>query len=194
MGGARCSVKNTLMNASIALIRGVNNVGARPVKMEVLRELCASLGCREVRTWLQSGNVVFRCAKKDAAKIRTRIEEAVEEQFGFRARVTVRTAAELKSVVEGNPFPEYAVRAPDRFLVYFLYDDPGEERRALVRAMKVAPQEIALAGREIYVWYPAGVAESTLRWGAIDKALGVQGTGRNWNTVTKLLAMAEGLG
>jgi uncharacterized protein (DUF1697 family) len=169
----------------------VNVGGNRMMKMEALRGLCSSLKCTEVQTYVQSGNLLFRSAVNDMAKLGKRIEDGIEETFGFRVPVMLRTPDDLRKVIERNPFPEYARAEPGKLLVNFLYLDPGEERRQAARAMRFDPEELRFEGREIYIYYPVGPGLSKLRWAPIDKALGTVGTGRNWNTVVKLLEMAE---
>jgi uncharacterized protein (DUF1697 family) len=181
------------MTAMIAMLRAVNVGGKNMIRMESLRMLCTSLGCSDVRTYVQSGNVVFRYPGKDAGKLAASMEGGIEQTFGFRVPVMLRTTAELRRVVEGNPFAFYAESAPAKLHVNFLYTDPGESRREVVRAMPIAPEELRIIGRELYVYYPQGAGQSKLRWAPIDKALGTQGTARNWNTVMKLLEMAEAL-
>lgn len=180
------------------MLRGVNVGGNNKIKMEDLRALCADLGCSDVQTYVNSGNAVFRSpAKGGSAKDRDalgkRIEAAIETTCGFRTPVVLRSAEELRRVVKGNPFPAYALSAPGKLHVNFLYADPGEARRQAVRAMKFDPEELRLDGREIYIYYPEGAGQSKLRWSVVDKALGTSGTARNWNTVLKLLEMAERL-
>jgi uncharacterized protein (DUF1697 family) len=181
------------MGVMVAMLRGVNVGGKNPVKMETLRAMCSSLGCTDVATYVQSGNVVFRTRERSLPAMTKRLEAAIEKEFGFSAAVTLRTAADLRRVVAANPFPEQAKSEPGKLLVTFLYDDPGDARRETVRAMKFEPELVRIEGREMYTYYPLGQGQSKLRWGPIDKALGTSGTARNWNSVTQLLAMAESL-
>ena len=181
------------MAVMVAMLRGVNLMRTRRMKMETLRAMCGSLGCSDVATYVQSGNVVFRTKERSLTAMTKRLEAAIETEFGFSVAVTVRTAADLRKVIAANPFHEQAKHAPGKLLVTFLYDDPGETRRSLVRAMAIAPEQVWLEGREVYTYYPLGQGQSKLRWGPIDKALGTSGTARNWNSVTQLLAMAEAL-
>jgi uncharacterized protein (DUF1697 family) len=181
------------MTAIIAMLRSVNVGGNNIVKMETLRQVFTSLGCADVQTYVQSGNVVFRHAGKATGKLAARIEDGFEQQFGFRVPVMLRSLDELQRTVERNPFPGYAHSAPAKLHVNFLYTDPGDTRREVIRSMPTAPEELRIEGREIYVYYPEGAGQSKLRWAPIDKALGTQGTARNWNTVLKLLEMAEAL-
>ena len=175
-----------------AMLRGVN-LGKRRMKMEALREVFTASGCSDVQTYVQSGNVVFRHPEKRAAKLSPQLEAVIEAHFHFAAPVALRTTAELQQVAAFNPFPAQAQTEPNKVQVMFLYQDPGEPKRQLVRAMNTAPDELRLQGQEIFIYYPAGQGLSKLKWPPIEKALGTSGTARNWTTVRTLLVMATAL-
>jgi uncharacterized protein (DUF1697 family) len=177
----------------IALLRAVNVAGHNMVKMDALRELCESLGLREVQTYLQSGNVVFRTEVKDLVRLQKRIEDAIEKSFGFRTGVMLRSSAELKDVVRKNPFAKRSGIEPNKLLVSFLTSEPGPESKERIAQIKVGPEELHLDGRELYIYYGGGIGTSKLTPAVLESALKVPGTGRNWNTVTKLLEIAEKL-
>lgn len=180
------------MTVAISLLRGVNVGGRHMVKMEVLRTLCESLGHRNVQTYVQSGNVVFHTRRNDAGAIERQVEDAIEKRFGFRPDVMVRTSAQLRDVMARNPFVPRNLD-PARVLVYFLKDEPTREAYEKTCALQADPEELRLSGRELFLHYPNGVGKSKLPLARVEKALGTSGTGRNWNTVTKLMAMAEAL-
>jgi uncharacterized protein (DUF1697 family) len=169
------------------MLRGVNLGAARRMKMDDLRLVYESLGLRDVRTYVQSGNVVFRASRPVAA---ARIEDAIKQRFGFHSSVILRTPADLKETIGRNPFPDVE---PSRLLVWFLAVDPGEEIRCKVRALETPPEELAVHGREIYIYFPNGMARPKLNMSAIEKTIACPVTGRNWNTVNKLLEIAESL-
>jgi uncharacterized protein (DUF1697 family) len=181
------------MNVMICLLRGVNLGGHHKVPMEVLRTLCESLKCQDVQTYVQSGNVVFRTSERDPAALGKKIENVIEKKFGFRADVVVRTPSELREVIARNPFKKRSGIEPGKLLVTFLATDPGPEIRNAVLEIKTNPEEVHLSGRELFIYYPDGQGRSKL-WAKVDKALRNAGTARNWNTVTKLLEIAEKLG
>jgi uncharacterized protein (DUF1697 family) len=183
----------TAMGVVICLLRGVNVGGHNKIKMEALRALCESLKLRDACTYVQSGNVVFRTNEKDMRKLALRLEDALEKSLGFRPPVILRTTSELREVVAKNPFARRTDIEPGKLLVNFLPGDPGDEGRERVRQMKIAPEELRIEGRELYIHFPNGQGKSKLPQAAIDKALKMSGTGRNWNSVTKLLEMAESL-
>jgi uncharacterized protein (DUF1697 family) len=159
------------MASGVAFLRGVNLAGHKIVKMAELKAACESLGLEDVRTYLQSGNVVFR-GKAKAEEI----ARAVRERTGVDARVVLRTAAELRKVIEGNPFPG---RDGSRLLVAFL-DAPLKDE---TRVRPITIEEVRIAGRHVYIYYPEGQGKSRLR------VLDDSATMRNWNTVTAMMAM-----
>lgn len=181
------------MPAIISLLRAVNVAGHNVVKMDALRELYESLGLRGAQSYVQSGNVVFRTEAKDQVRLQKRIEDGIEKSFGFRPVVVLRTSAELKDVIRRNPFAKRSGIEPNRLVVSFLAGQPVEEAKERVVQIKVGPEELRLDGRELYIYYAAGMGTSKLTPAVLERALKVSGTARNWNTVTKLLEMAENL-
>jgi uncharacterized protein (DUF1697 family) len=180
------------MNVMICLLRGVNLGGHKKVPMESLRNLCTSLKHCDVQTYVQSGNVVFRTKEKDPLLVAKKLEKAIEQQFGFRSDVYVRTPSELKDVIARNPFRKHSGIEPSKLVVTFLAEEPASEGRQALLQIKSGPEELHLSGRELYIYYPEGMGRSRLS-GMIDKVLKKTGTARNWNTVTKLLELGEKL-
>ena len=181
------------MPVVIALLRAVNVGGTSIIRMEPLRALCESLGFRDVRTYVQSGNIVFRTTARDLEKLARRIEDAIEKEFGARPDAILRTIAELRDIVARNPFTGRPGIQPAKLLVTFLAGEPTPDARKKLASIEIAPEELHLIGRDMYTYFPNGIGISKLPSGAIAKALGTPGTGRNWNTVAKLLQMAEEL-
>jgi uncharacterized protein (DUF1697 family) len=172
------------MARQIALLRGIN-VGAKKVAMAKLRELFAELGHTDIKTYVNSGNVVFAGRKADVAKI----EAAIEAEFGFDVTVVIRTRDELAAVVAANPLEEVAGNL-SRYLVLFSGGGPIDA----AKAEGVTPgegEQFAIVGSEAYLWLPGGVHASPLVRGLNEKRLGVTLTGRNWRTVQKLLELAD---
>ena len=169
----------------IALLRGINVGGHNLIKMDALRGLCGKLKLRDVATYVQSGNVVFRCAECDPAKLAARLETAIEKEFGVRPAVILRTAAELRGIVSRNPFAGRTDVEPGKLLVtFFAAPPPGS-----LTGLPQCPEEFHLDGREMFTHYPNGAGKASIPLVKLDRALGLQGTARNWNTVSKLLEM-----
>ncbi len=174
----------------IALLRGVNVGGNNKVPMAHLRELMEELGYEDVRTLLQSGNAVFTATETPPEQAAREIEGQLQRHLGLNVRVLVRTEEELARVIANNPLPE-AVSEPSRLLVNFLSAAPDPE---LLRELDPADFEPDLFGageREIYVWCPEGVRATKLSYAFWEKRLRVAATARNWNTVAKLLVLAQ---
>lgn len=177
------------MPRQIALLRGINVGGNRMVAMARLREVFADdLGLTDVKTYVNSGNVVFGGRKTSAAKI----EQAIAAAFGFDVAVVVRTRDEIADVAAANPLADVATN-PARYLVQFSGDGPIDETRvADVDRDALKPEAFAVRGSEAYLWLPGGVQSSKALKVINEKRLGVTLTGRNWRTVEKLLALADG--
>jgi uncharacterized protein (DUF1697 family) len=181
------------MPVIVSMLRGVNVGGHNLIKMEALRAHYESLGLRDPQTYVQSGNVVFRTKERDLTALAKRIENTIERRFGFRTPVILRTTSELRDVIAGNPFGRRRGIDPRNLLVTFLASHPSPEAREQVLKINAEPEEKHIDGREVYIYYPNGLARPKLSWVTIEKKLKIPGTGRNWNSVTKLLEMAERL-
>jgi len=179
------------MPVVICMLRGVNVGGRNMIKMDALKALCVSLKLKDPQTYVQSGNVIFSSQEKDLAKLAKRIQDAIEKNFMFRPGIMLRTAEDLREVVKKNPFAKRTGIEPGKLLVNFLAYDQGKEAREKALAIKVGPEEMHLIGREAYIYFPNGQGRSKFPWPAIERALGTSGTGRNWNSVTKMLEIAE---
>lgn len=181
------------MAVIISMLRGVNVGGHNQIKMDALRALYESLGLRDAQTYVQSGNVIFRTQGRDLVPLPDRIEDGIERRFGFRPCVVVRTSSELREVIARNPFATRGDIDPSKLLVTFLASDPGPDARQRVLGMRTDPDELRIEGRELYTYFPHGMARPKVPWPKIEKALQTPGTGWNWNTVRKLLEIAERL-
>ena len=181
------------MPVYVALLRAVNVGPHNRIKMDALREICEGAGCRDVKTLIQSGNVVFRIADRLSARVGDRLHQAIEEQVGFRPEVIIRSREELRRAAALNPFTGRADINPSALLVTFLSGEPDAEAIAKLRSIQSGPEEVIVTGREFYMYFPNGMGRPKLTTAAVEKALRVKGTGRNWNVVTKLLAIADEL-
>jgi len=181
------------MAVVICMLRGVNVTGNNLIKMAELKALCVSIKLKDAQTFIQSGNVIFSTDEKDLAKVTKRIQDAIEKKFGFRPGVILRTAAELRRVIKKNPFAAREGIEPSNLLVIFWADEPAKEACQRAQAVKTAPEEVHLIGGEAFIYFQEGQGRSKLRWQLIERAVGTFGTGRNWNSVTKMLAIAEAM-
>jgi len=170
------------MTVFVALLRAVNVGGTGMLSMVDLKALCEEIGFIDVRTYIQSGNVVFRTGA-DEATVQARLEEALAAKMGKSPGVILRSRETLERVAEGSPFPD---AKPNYLLVTFLQDEAPKD--ALAKLVAPGGEEVHIAGREIYVHYPDGSGRSKLKLPALKA-----GTSRNLNTVRKLAEMARDL-
>jgi uncharacterized protein (DUF1697 family) len=174
----------------VIMLRGINIGPARRVPMADLRALFADAGYEDVRTYVQSGNVVLESTAKPA-ELERETAALISERFGFDVPVVVRTSRQLAAVVKPNPLGDVADN-PKRYQVSFLAAKPGAAVVKKLEELAADAERVACHGREVYAWHPEGVARSKL-WNALaGKGLGVTATARNWTTVTTLLEMAGG--
>lgn len=173
----------------MALLRGINVGRARQIGMPRLTEVLGARGHEHVRTHLRSGNVVLDSPLAEAELVAD-LETAIEEEFGFAVPVVLRTGTELAAVIEGDPFADVATD-PARYLVTFLPAAPDPDRVAALPPAE-GGGEYLVRGRELFLWLPEGIAGTPLAAWKWDRLLGLAGTGRNWNTVTRLGELAAG--
>lgn len=175
------------MTTLIALLRGINIGGNNLLPMKELSALLTGIGLREVRTYIQSGNVVFRCAVKNKAALAAQISAAIEAQHGFAPQVLLLDAAELRKAIADNPYPEAEADPPSLSLL-FLAEAPRHPDLQALEALRTASERFKLMGKVFYLHAPEGFVRSKLAARA-EKLLGVAASGRNWNTVCKLAQM-----
>lgn len=180
------------MATYIGLLRAVNVAGHNKVRMEALRDLLVGLGMGDVRSLLQSGNLVFESEIRTSGRLEGMLEDAAERRLELRTDVLVRMRSELNRVVADNPFREEARCDPSRLLVMFLKEAPERTKVAALQEAIKGREVVQANGREAYIVYPDGVGRSRLTIRLIETKLGTRGTARNWNTVLKLEAMAAG--
>ena len=170
----------------VALLRGINVGGKTKIAMPELRDTCASLGCEDVVTYIQSGNVVLK-SKLGADKLRSALEEAIADKFGFNPAVMIRTAKEMAAVVDRNPYPD----ADDKTLhVGFLHAAPNAATKKCLAAIDCAPEELTAAGRDLYLHLPNGMGRAALPVQMERCLRPTRVTVRNWRTVTKLVELS----
>jgi uncharacterized protein (DUF1697 family) len=170
----------------VALLRAVNVGGKNKLPMAELREMFAAAGCEAVRSYIQSGNVVFRGGPKMCEEIPSQIAA----RFGFQPPIVLRSMHEMETAIANNPY--LAEGAPPESLhVMFLADQPGAEAVRQLDPQRSPPDEFIVRGREIYMRLPKGAGESKLTNQYFDSKLKTTGTSRNWRTVNILLEMMK---
>ena len=177
------------------LLRAVNVGGRGKLTMADLRACLTKLGYADVRTLLQSGNVVLRAGATTGAKLESQLELQLAAELGLRTDVAVRTAAQWAGIVDGNPFAEMAERDPSHLVVLVskqpVTDAGVEAVRAAVKRVD-GREMVGLHDGQVYMTYPDGIGTSRMSAAAVERALGTSVTGRNWNTVLKLAAVVAG--
>jgi uncharacterized protein (DUF1697 family) len=176
------------MPVYICMLRGVNVGGHNKIKMDALRELCTSLQLADAQTCVQSGNAIFRADETNESSLRKTIQTGIEERFGFRPEVILRTGSEMRKVVRANPFRERTEIEWAKLIVSFLPAEPAAEVKSKLSAI-TAPEELHLLGRELYIYFPDGAGRSKLV-PVLDRILKTEATARNWNSVTRMLEIA----
>jgi len=161
--------------------------------MDDLRQLFTTLGMRDAKTLVQSGNVVFKSTISSAAKLERLLEDGAEKHLGLKTEFFVRTADEWHAIISANPFPKEARSDPGFLLMMCLRDAPDQASVAALQKAITGREIVKAVGRQAYSVYPDGQGKSRLTISTMEKKLGTRGTGRNWNTVLKLAAMAEAM-
>lgn len=175
------------MTTYVALLRAVNVAGRNKLPMARLREVCGALGAEEVRTYIQSGNVVFH-SPLDAGELRASLEERLAQELGGPVTVILRTEAQLESILRSNPF--LADGRPEQELyASFLSAAPESWRVDELDPARGAPDEFRVVGDTIYLHLPTGAGTTKLTNPWFENALGVTATARNWRTVTALVEL-----
>jgi uncharacterized protein (DUF1697 family) len=172
-------------NKHLALLRGVNVGGANKLAMADLKAVFERSGCTEVETIIQSGNVVFAAPQAVLRELTTVVAGHIRKRFGLETPVILRSAAELRTILEGNPFLE-AGADPAQLYVMCLAAEPAADLVAALDPLRSPPDEFVVRGGNIYLRLPNGAARSKLSNAYFDKALRIIGTSRNWRTVARL--------
>jgi uncharacterized protein (DUF1697 family) len=179
------------MSNYIAMLRGINVSGHNIVKMEQLRASFAALGFSNVKTYIQSGNVVFEAAKDSAASLSKKIEQKILSDFGFPVPVFLRTSKEMEEIIKANPLLKLPSVDHSKLHVTFLAGEPPKTAPASLQALAAKTEQFRVVGCIVYLYCPEGYGNSKLANSFIEKKLSVGATTRNWKTVNTLLAMMQ---
>lgn len=175
----------------VALLRGINVGRNKRISMQDLRTLVESLGHQEVRTHLNSGNVVFTAAERSHEELARKIEASILSTLGMDVPVIVRTGEELGTIVDNNPFPEHA-DDHKTLHVTFLSTTPDARLVDALADVEKGDDDYRVVGTDVYLYYPNKLTGAVFMPAGLDKALKVTTTSRNWRTVTTLSTMANG--
>jgi uncharacterized protein (DUF1697 family) len=173
------------------MLRGINVSSQKKIKMDELRALYQSLNLDNVRTYIQSGNVIFTCSFSNTIELTNTIEKKIQEIFDFSVSVIIRTNLEMKNVLENNPFFEKRKEDITKLHVTFLSDTPSETDVNSIHQLVIEPEEAYVHGKEVYLYCPNGYGKSKLSNSVLEKKLRVSATTRNWKTVNNLYELSN---
>ena len=179
------------MPVLVSMLRGVNLGSHNRIKMDELRAVYVSLKLENPRTYVQSGNVVFRTKEKNTPLLAKKIQSAIRKKCGCGPEVILRTTEELRKAIAASPFADRPKLEPGKILVSFLNAEPPREAAGAFDRFKDYPEEVHLKGRELYIYFPNGAGKTKLPWSSVERLLKVTGTARNWNSVNAMLKMAD---
>jgi uncharacterized protein (DUF1697 family) len=175
----------------IAILRGINVSGQKKILMEDLRYLMEGQGFQNVRTYIQSGNIIFESTETLSEKIRSKIENTIFNKYGFHVPVIIRTKDEMENVISNNPFLNRENINEDKLHVTFFNEPPDKERIKEIEKVNYSPDEFFFSDKEVYLHCPEGYGRTKLSNNFIEKKLKKTATTRNWKTVKKLIEIAE---
>lgn len=175
------------MHQWLVLFRGINVGGNNIVPMKKLSEVLISMGCEEVKTYIQSGNVLIKHQQVNNTKLSVMIAEQVEKNFAFKPQVLVLGLNEFAQAAKQNPFPQ-AEQEPKSLHLFFLSQEAQSANLNDLLLLKNPSESFELIGNVFYLHAPQGIGRSKLAT-KVEKCLGVPTTARNWNTVQKLLVL-----
>jgi uncharacterized protein (DUF1697 family) len=178
------------MTTYVALLRAINVGGTKKVAMSDLCGFAEKLGFDDVRSLLQTGNLVFMGKAQTAAVLERLLESEAAKRLDLQTDFFVRTGKELAAIIAQNPFPSEAKRDPSHLVVQFMKDARSAAAVKSLQAAIKGPELVRAIGKQLYVVYPAGIGRSKLTAKLMEDKLGARATGRNWNTVLKLAALA----
>jgi uncharacterized protein (DUF1697 family) len=177
------------MPVYVAMPRGINVGGHKKIKMDQLRAALEEIGLEQVKTYIQSGNVVFKCAKTSPDALSKKIEKKILEEFGHSVSVITRSAEEIKKSIADNPFLKEREIDAEKLHVMFMSGAPARAALKQLEALTIAPDQLRCLGKELYFYLPNGMAGSVLMKKPVDRLLSVVTTTRNWRTVNTLQQM-----
>ena len=179
------------MPTYIAMLRGINVSGHKLIKMDQLRASFQALGFRNVRTYVQSGNVIFEAGNDPVASLSEKIVKRILREFGFPVPALLRTAKEMERIVGKNPFLKKAAIDDSKLHITFLSEAAPKTAEKSLQTLAVNSEQFRISGHEIYLYCPDGYGRTKLSNSAIEKKLSVVATTRNWKTLNALVGMTK---
>jgi len=175
----------------IAFLRAINVGGHGVIKMEELRKLFNELRFKNVKTYIQTGNVVFETSAKDSDSLTNKIEKHLNKSLGYEVEVMLRTVPEIEEIIKDNPFKKVKLDKSLQLYLTFLYKEPSEEQKELIIAASEDNANFRLAKREVYTLYNRNNAKNPFSNAFVEKKLKIPSTTRNWNVINKVLDLAK---
>jgi uncharacterized protein (DUF1697 family) len=175
----------------IAILRGINVSGQKKINMNDLAKLLAELNFEDIRTYIQSGNIIFKYSKTDHKILASNIAKKIFEKYKFETPVLIRTCNELEDIIKINPFLKEKNIDIEKLHVTFLSDLPEKTNIEKIPTANLLPDRFKISGKEVYVFCPSGYGRTKLNNNFFENKLKVTATTRNWNTVNELLKMAK---
>ncbi len=179
------------METYIALLRGINVSGQKKIKMAELREQLTGLGLADLRTYIQSGNIIFKSPATEPNSLAQKIKNQIQKDYGFEVPTLVLRPADLAYVLQHNPFAKDPDKDPSRWYLTFLAEVPAEEKVAALSEVSYEPEAYVIDGKNIFFYSPKGYGRAKMNNNFFEKKLKVAATTRNWRTVNKLWEMCE---
>jgi uncharacterized protein (DUF1697 family) len=181
------------METYISILRGINVSGQKKIKMSDLKAMYEELKFKDVISYIQSGNVIFKADKKlSSIDLSKKIEKKISEKYKFDVPVIIRTIAEMKKVLTVNPFLRQKGIDIERLYVTFLADTAKKVELEKIEKLDYSPEKFIIIGRVVYLYCPIGYGKTKLSNNFFENKLKVTATTRNWNTVNKLVEMGDG--
>lgn len=182
------------METYIAMLRGINVSGHKIIKMDALRKAFGDSGYGNVRTYIQSGNVIFTSVKTSSGKLEKNISGIISGAFGFEAPVIVRDLKEMKEIIKANPFSGNAGRDAKNLYAVLLSDEPAKGLKNKIPKVPNESASYSITGKTVYLYCPGGYGNTRLTNAFFEKHLKTAATARNWKTICELAKMAEDAG
>jgi uncharacterized protein (DUF1697 family) len=178
------------MTTYISILRGINVSGQKLIKMDTLKKMYEKLNCDNVKTYVQSGNVIFSAKEKDTQELEKVISSQIEKEFGFDVPVIVLNVKTFETIIENNPFGKGNLKETAFLHVTFLADNPSEFDKEKIVEKKQPSEEVAFTPNAVYLYCPNGYGKTKLNNNFLENKLKVKATTRNWKTTNELLKLA----